>query len=527
MKFIRSRNVRTNRPLRAKKPAKPRSKWIRVIGVALAVPPIAIVLVCLGLAYQIYSSNKVMAQHSRFPTMNPPVKAQTFLVFSPHCDDETLGAGGLIHQARKNGSNVQIVFFTNGDGFRIGVAQEYSELQVKPADFVKYGYMRQGEARTALQKLGVSSDCITFLGYPDRGLMPMWTSYWSPDTPYRSTYTDCDHSPYTTSTTPRTEYCGQSVLADVMAQMDRVQPTDIFVTHPCDDHPDHAAASVFVRSALEQLRAAGRPWAKTARLHYYLVHRGDWPVPQGLHEDAALPPPAQLVTTGTQWQQFPLSRRDVQNKYAAIKRYRSQTELTGRFLFSFARENELFGEVDSDTSPALPILPHTHPRLTTDLATWRGLTPVALDPAGDSIVRAMQSGADIVRIFTARQGNRLVIRTDMSGNVIKGGQYRVTLRPMMHGLAQPRATSLSFVAGDEDDQVEVSGAPGATASYHGNTIVYTLPWSGVALPDGVTGDLYVQVDTRVANMVIDRTGFRAVPLPAFYGPMVASTAHVR
>ena len=47
------------------------------------------------------------------------------------------------------------------------------------------------------------------------------------------------------------------------------RPTDIYVTHPNDDHPDHAAASVFVRTAFQQLKASGVARAQTAHLHYY------------------------------------------------------------------------------------------------------------------------------------------------------------------------------------------------------------------------------------------------------------------
>lgn len=514
---------RANRNNREQNSGK-KNKWRRIIGLAIAVPPVAILAVCLILAYQIYTSNRVMAQHSRFPVMAAPTPPQSLLIFSPHCDDETLGAGGLIYHATHHGCPVHVVFFTNGDGFRIGVSQEFAKISVKPTDFVRYGYLRQQETRTALKLLGVPASNITFLGYPDRGLMPMLTTNWDPSHSFRSAYTQYDYSPYNDANTPDTPYCGQAALRDVEAQLQRIRPTDIFVTHPNDDHPDHAAASVFVRAALEQLRAAGEPWAKNARLHYYLVHRGDWPVPQGLHEDAALPPPAQLVNTGTQWEQLPLSRREIQHKYAAIKRYKSQTELTGRFLFSFARENELFGTVDADTDPVLPRASAHRGLLSAASTSWVGLRPVALDPAGDSIGRMMQAGADITGMYAARQGENLVVRADMAGKIEKGVRYCVTLRPLLIGPHQPAVTNLSFTAGDQHVNVPVDGLPGAAASWMDNSIAITLPWKALGIPDGAAGDLYIQADTRLADVAVDRTGFRAIPLSPPKGPQTASVS---
>lgn len=43
------------------------------------------------------------------------------LVFTPHPDDETLGAGGLIQRVQRLGGQVQVVLMTNGDGYADGV----------------------------------------------------------------------------------------------------------------------------------------------------------------------------------------------------------------------------------------------------------------------------------------------------------------------------------------------------------------------------------------------------------------------
>ncbi|MDQ2687259.1 MAG: PIG-L family deacetylase, partial [Armatimonadota bacterium] len=311
-------------PTRPAKRSGPPRPWRRALLTVLALPPLLMACFGLSTAYRIYASNRM---ERRLPQMAAPQTGRRILVFAPHCDDEALGAAGLMRQARKAGCDVHVVVITNGDGFRVGVQRDFHELSVPPKDFVRYATRRQDETRAAMKVLGVPRDHVTFLGYPDRGLMPMWTKNWSPQSPFFSSFTQTAYSPYPNSPTPDAAYCGQRCLADIEAQMRADQPTDIYVTHPNDDHPDHAAASVFVQTALADLKAQGVPWAKSAHLHFYLVHRGDWPVPQGLYENASLPPPAQMAALDTHWEELPLSTSDVHAKYAAIKRYPSQTEV--------------------------------------------------------------------------------------------------------------------------------------------------------------------------------------------------------
>src|SRR5437899_999403 len=45
----------------------------------------------------------------------PP--AARVLVFAPHPDDETIGAGGLIFHLTRRSVPVRVVFVTNGDGY--------------------------------------------------------------------------------------------------------------------------------------------------------------------------------------------------------------------------------------------------------------------------------------------------------------------------------------------------------------------------------------------------------------------------
>lgn len=485
-------------------------RWGRAVFLTLAVPPLVIGALGLSLAYRIYAANRASDTEKPLASMPAPKASQNLLVFAPHCDDEALGAAGLMREARQAGATVHVVVITNGDGFRIGVERDFRKLRVAPADFEKYAYDRQGETRTAMGVLGVPSTDIAFLGYPDRGLMPMWTTNWSPRTPYRSAYTLSNHSPYDDAPTPHAPYCGEALLRDIEKQMLADKPTDIFVTHPSDDHPDHSAAGVFVRTALDDLRDRGIPWAKACQLHYYLVHRGDWPVPQGLHERAPLPPPAQMASLDTKWVTLPLSHRDVEMKYAAIKRYRSQTEMTGRFLYSFARQNELFGTL---TSPAGGIerVPDGKFKVDGDVREWAGQTPIAVDPVGDSVMRAFQSSADITRIFACRDSKNVYVRVDMHQRISPRIGYSLTLRPILPGASQPPSVTLAISPRSEGKPHSLNGFPGVFTAWHGNSLEMSIPVSQVALAKPVPHEmLYISSGTKFAGIPIDHTGFRPV-----------------
>lgn len=507
------------RPIRLSLSVRPpcRKRWSRALLLLLAAPPCVLGLLCLLTAYKIYASNQAEERLASFPS---PRLNQRFLVFAPHPDDETLGAAGLMRQARLRGDDVRVVILTNGDGFRISAEQEFREVVVSPQDFVRYAYLRQGEARTALGVLGIPPDHVHFLGYPDRGLMPMWTSHWAPNSPVASAYTRADHNPYNDAPTLDGPYCGQTLLSDIKRQMLAEQPTDIYVTHPSDDHPDHAAASVFVRTALEQLRAADVPWARSARLHYYLVHRGDWPTPQGLHEDAALLPPGQMATLDTRWAALPLTVRDTQKKYAAIKRYRSQVNASSRFLFSFARRNELFGTVgNAGAAPGLACVPDGRFRMDGDPKDWAGLAPVALDPVGDSVMRAFQASGDVVRLFTCRDRKFLYVRLDTARPISPQVVYTLTLRPIISGVAQPDAQIVTVTPGAEGQRLPLPGVAGGTYAWRGTLLEAAVPLADVALSHPQAGQtLYVMAQTRFADLEIDRTGFR----PVACGPTVSA-----
>ena len=212
----------------------------------------------------------------------------------------------------------------------------------------------------------------------------------------------------------------------------------------------------------------------------------------------------------TQWEQLPLSRRDVQAKYAAIKRYPSQTEVSSRFLFSFARIDELFGTLTPPPN-GLTRVPDGHIRIDGDPKDWVGQTPIAMDPVGDSVMRAFQSSADITRLFACRDSRYVYVRMDAHQHLSSRVGYEITLRPILTGASQPPSLTLSVTPRVEGRAQPVSGFPGALAAWHGNSVEVAVPLAEAGLANPAAHEnLYVAGETRFAGISIDHTGFRPV-----------------
>lgn len=471
-----------------------------------------------GFYYQIYRANAAV-QEVALPEQPPAAPGARILVIAPHCDDETLGVGGYMAEAARVGAHVRVVLLTNGDGFPLAATRQYLKLFPSARNYMQMAYLRQGETRAALERLGLPRDtAATFLGYPDGGLSPMWSANWSPNQPHQSPFTHQTRSPYTTSYHPQAPYCGASVVADLSAIMQEERPTEIFMPDPGDDHPDHWAAHCFATAALESIRtradrdAAHRhtrekspyTWARRVEVRDYLIHHGDWPVPQGLHEDARLVPPAALLHLDTRWKEVRLTASDRQRKYEAILCYRSQTAVMRRFLTSFVRQNELFG--------ALPA---------TELATIR---PAALAPSG----LPRDWGSDSVRLSDAsRDGllNRLDAAADLSGMAAAADGDRVYLRVWARAPLSPRIAYRLYA-----HPIDANGEVGASRTIlldptpRGHPPVSPVTsierqgreWR-IALSRSQLGEprrLLVGAESRVGKMVLDRLSWRVLVLPA-------------
>ena len=123
------------------------------------------------------------------------------LVLSPHPDDESFGCGGTLRRRVEQGDAVRVVFLTSGEKGGHGRSEAETIL------------LREEEARLAAAILGLSQ--LEFWREPDGAL--------------RAT---------------------AAVVQRLRAVLKSFRPDTIYVTHDREMHPDHRAASRWLRSAL-------------------------------------------------------------------------------------------------------------------------------------------------------------------------------------------------------------------------------------------------------------------------------------
>ena len=275
------------------------------------------------------------ALNAQLPDLPELTETDRLLVIAPHPDDESLCCGGLLARAAKRGIAAKIAFITNGDGSRTGqIFKMLREPLARDNDLFSIAQHRQIEAIRALQNLGLSESDAAFFGFPDGGLTAI--TRMSADEIYWAPTTRRNHVAYPRAYAPGARYL-REVLFDLTAQLIReFRPTWLLTGHARDTHPDHAATHPL---AVEATRRANLQTAP--RIAQYLVHLGVWPVPNGLHADLNIAPPAALLKRGN-WHSLELKSDEIAAKLRAIESYDSQLVSLPRYLRAFARRNEIF-----------------------------------------------------------------------------------------------------------------------------------------------------------------------------------------
>jgi LmbE family N-acetylglucosaminyl deacetylase len=135
---------------------------------------------------------------------------RSIVVVAPHPDDETLGCGGLLAWASRQGVLSHVVFLTSGEQSHPGTSHNLANI-------------RRAEAVVASASLGLSPGQLSVLGLPDAGLLTLsdesrhWTTHW---------------------------------LRCLAAER---RPCVFLVTAETDAHGDHRAAFALVREAIRGL----------------------------------------------------------------------------------------------------------------------------------------------------------------------------------------------------------------------------------------------------------------------------------
>lgn len=273
------------------------------------------------------------AQEARLVSFPSLTNNDRLTIVSPHLDDESLGLGGLIAEARQKDVPVSIIFMTNGDANYYGAGIEYRKVKPLAADYLQYGRSRQLEALNAVSKLGVQADDVYFLGLPDRGLLDIYNAN-DPSKAYFSKYTRASSSPYERTYIKALPYSKTSVESALAQVINETKPTRVFSTLIEDTHTDHSATGHFLRAILPRLTSS-------PRVYLYLVHHAKYPLPRGINPNYPLLPPQKLADKD--WNTIQLSPEIVELKHQSIMAYVSQIKIPdlGTLMKSFVRKNEL------------------------------------------------------------------------------------------------------------------------------------------------------------------------------------------
>lgn len=464
----------------------------RAIGLAVLLPVVYVGTVSAAFYYRVHRSAHVW--QGSLPTATVPTPRSRILIISPHCDDETLGCGGLIQKAILAGSAVFVAMMTNGDGFRQSAAWEARQARVTPDDYLRLADTRRNEASAAVATLGLDPERIFFLNYPDRGLQSMWNTNWK--LPYLSPQTGRDTAARPSAVRETIEYTGANVLEDLTEIVRRVRPTDIYVTHPMDDHPDHATAAIFANAALLKLAHETNDATGSPRLHTYLVHRGDWPLPQGYHPHEDLLPPLNLYKVDSTATRLPLTFDQIQSKHNALAAYQTQVPLLGRFLNSFVRRNELF---------FTPRLETAAPRKSIQLdrsQDWQGIPAIIADPTDDDIHRHIDPGVDLRSVTVAYDRANLYVRLVMRGRPRVPADYRLVVRGFDDRFVRSRAEVVSAKSWNGKTSSGVRG------KYNRDHWVLAIPLSLIGHPAHAA----IYAESRRMGAASDRTACAFIKL---------------
>ncbi|MFX0095046.1 MAG: PIG-L deacetylase family protein [Candidatus Hodarchaeota archaeon] len=273
------------------------------------------------------------------------------LILAPHPDDEVLGCGGIILRAIKMNLPVQVVFFTYGDSNEWSFLRYRKYPVVTPKQIQQMGLVRHKEAINAAKILGLTEDKLIFLGYPDFGTLKIWYYRWRHQLPLLSLLTRARQVPYDNAFRPEAPYKGEEILKDLKDIIKNFRPTKIFVSHPYDFNSDHQALYLFTRVVLWDLEKELKP-----EIYSYLVHFDKWPYPRHHFSQEPLNPP-KFLEDKIKWIKSSLTDDEIEIKFQALQAHKTQIEANRKYLLSFLKKNELFGDYEPLTLDNLSSTP--------------------------------------------------------------------------------------------------------------------------------------------------------------------------
>jgi LmbE family N-acetylglucosaminyl deacetylase len=413
------------------------------------------------------------------------------LVLAPHPDDESIACAGVIQQAVKQKTPVRVVFMTYGDVNEWSFLLYQKHPVLAPGAVENMGMLRHDEAIAAAITLGLSTDDLIFLGYPDAGTLFIWYRHWRDTAPIRSILTRVTKVPYANAFRPGAPYKGEDILRDLEKIIGEFKPTKIYVSHPGDLHPDHRALYLFTRVALWDLKGAVNP-----KLFPYLVHCSHWPRPRGENRELPLsaPPPFDRQIA---WTICPMSPEDLDVKKRAVQCHASQCNSA---LLSFVRKNELFGDF-----PTIDMRPSRFVEQSEEIGAPDKMPEFLTDEE-----RAAYIGIEkrTVRV----ENGRIVVTVSLSRPLAE--TVRISLFFFGYKFGKPFAdmpkihVNIGVTGHKTYDMDHLLPADAITLARHAKTVTVSLPLVALGNPDR----LLTSAHTYLGDVPLDGVSWRVLEL---------------
>lgn len=421
------------------------------------------------------------------------------LVLAPHPDDEAIGCGGVIQKALAMNLPVQVVWLTYGDHNQWSFLVYRKHAVILPQAVRAMGMVRHDEALRASIVLGLSSNQVSFLGYPDHGTLRIWNDHWGDRPAFDSLLTRTDKVPYPNAYRPGAPYKGEEIVRDLTAIIREFRPTRVFVSHPADFNPDHRALYLFARIALWDLAAEIRP-----SVHPYLVHFQKWPARRGARPGEPLDPPA-ILAHQIGWEAFSLSPEEVTHKQSATRAHKTQFKYASRYLLSFARTRELFGDF-----PVISLAPARAARVVPPGSAAQPDSEKSPDPLTDEEREAFV-GLELRTVQL--DGDSLLLAIELSrplAKAVSASIYVFGYRPDVPFAKMPKIhIALGALDHDVLDQARKLSDATVVVTRRAREITVRVPLKALNRPDRVL----MSARTYLSELPLDWAAWRVVELP--------------
>ena len=136
---------------------------------------------------------------------------------------------------------------------------------------------------------------------------------------------------------------------------------------------------------------------------------------------------------------------------------------------------------------------------------WVGINPALVDPVNDNLIRDFQRGGDMRSAYLCRDDSMLYLRIDTVNAVSENAEFIIKMR--FFGDAKlGRSGGTKIIRVRPPTHVD---PPEYHSTVAGNRLEVAIPLRDI----GYCKELALNIESTIAGIQIDRTGYRFVEIP--------------